>query len=880
MNNLIRLANLIDRLPPDADNGRTMVDPGVKFLAELIDDEEARVATLCSTHPESVEEIAQNAGVDPESIRKTLEELAYKGVLFSFEENGVMKYHRIPWAPGIVEHYLLTKEQRTEKLARAFDEFCKSINLKGVIMPVGGGNLRVIPIKAGIKAETHIATYEELQTYLDQSDIYSAGDCACRLSLELMGEACEHPIKDMCIQIGPEADYYIRTGRARRISRQEAEEIIQQAEKEGLVHEVFNNEGLNKSSFICNCCGCACASLQKATLFRIPDAVRSNFVAEVNPDNCVGCGTCVESCNANALALGSSFVKGEQAPRYDHPDDTEWTEQHWDFNYRARTMVNAHGTAPCKTACPAHISVQGYIRKAYQGKFQEALKVIKRDNPFPAICGRICPHDCENECTRKNLDEAIAIDDVKKHIADKELVSKNRYIPEIRTKRDGKVAVIGSGPAGLSCAYYAAVDGFDVTVFEKYDMLGGMMTLGIPSFRLEKDVIDAEIDVLRKLGVQFKTGVEIGKDLTFQELRKQGFKAFFLGIGVQGSRKLDIKGENSQGVVAGVDFLRNVNTGKAEKLTGKTVVIGGGNVAVDVARTSVRFGSETTDLYCLESKAEMPALAEEQEEAAQEGVVIHNAWGPKRILMKDGKVTSVEFKRCLSVFDENGKFNPQYDENDTMEVACTNVLVSIGQSIEWGDVLTGTSIKTGSGNTIEADPFTLQTGEPDIFTGGDVLTGPKFAINAIASGKSGAISIKRYLLSQSLTMRREREYHPLDKQNIELAGYDRLPRQRIPEIDYTESHRTFKDLRTDLTDEQIQKETTRCLGCGISVVDAYQCFGCGVCATKCEFDAIHLVRSHDAGTPEDTAAWFKNVASYAALRQGRIAEKQKASPAR
>jgi len=876
MNNIIRLTNMIDGLDPDIDNVRTMMDPGPKFLGELIDDAEAKVATFCSTSLESAEEIAKRAGVDPEAIRKTLEELAYKGILFSYIKDGVTKYHRVPWAPGIVEHYLMVKEQQNERLARAFDEFCRSINFLGARMPVGGGNLRVIPIKTSVKAEPHFATYEELQTYLDQSDIYSAGDCACRMALKLMGNACEHKIEGMCIQIGPEADYYIRTGRARRITRQEAEEILLEAEREGLVHEVFNNEGLNFSSFICNCCGCACASLQKATLFRTPDALRSNFVAEVDQDNCVGCGACVESCNVNAIALGSVFIKEDQNPICDRPYDTEWTEDHWDFDYRIRKMVNEYGTAPCKTKCPAHISIQGYIRKAHQGKFDEALKVIKRDNPFPAICGRVCPRDCESECTRGNLDEAIAIDDIKKYIADKELKSENRCVPEIPEKRDGRVAVIGAGPAGLSCAYYAAVDGFDVTVFEKHEELGGMMTMGIPSFRLDKEVIDAEIDVLSKLGVKFKTGVEIGKDLTLDQLRKQGYQAFFIGIGAQGGRKLGIEGEDSKGVIAGVDFLRNMNMEKPEKLTGKTVVIGGGNVAIDVARTTVRIASEATHLYCLESKSEMPALEEEKEEAALEGVVIHNSWGPKRILSRDGKVVGVEFKKCVSVFDKDGKFAPRYDEKDTMTVECDNVLVSIGQSIEWGNLLEGSNIKIGRGSTIVADQFTLQTGDPDIFAGGDVLTGPKFVIDAIASGKSGAFSIKRYLLGQSLTMRREREYRPLDKENLKLDGYDRLPRQRIPEIDHTASSKTFKDLRTDLTDKQIQKETARCLACGISVVDPYQCIGCGVCTTKCEFDAIHLVRNNNVGMPEDPRAWKKNVLSYAAARQERINEKQRA----
>jgi NADPH-dependent glutamate synthase beta subunit-like oxidoreductase len=316
-------------------------------------------------------------------------------------------------------------------------------------------------------------------------------------------------------------------------------------------------------------------------------------------------------------------------------------------------MVTSRGTAPCKTKCPANISVQAYIQKAAEGKYTEALEVIKKDNPFPAVCGRICPHPCEDECTRGTVDEALAIDAVKMFIADQDLDASVRFVPKIRSdfdpieKAGKKVAVIGSGPAGLSCAYYLAVEGYEVTVFEKEKILGGMLTLGIPAFRLDRDVINAEIDVLKELGIEFKTGIEVGKDTTVHKLREQGFKAFYIAIGAQKGATLGIEGEDLDDVINGVDFLRSINLDNTPKLDGPVIVVGGGNVAIDVARTAVRAGASSVNLYCLESVEEMPALREEQDEAKEEGIVLNNCWGPKRILSENGKVTGVEFKTRL-----------------------------------------------------------------------------------------------------------------------------------------------------------------------------------------------------------------------------------------
>lgn len=531
------------------------------------------------------------------------------------------------------------------------------------------------------------------------------------------------------------------------------------------------------------------------------------------------------------------------------PRDTVWTEDKWNPEYRTnRLNVVKTGTSPCKTACPAHIGIQGYIKLASQGRYREALELIKINNPFPAVCGRICPRKCESACTRGDIDSPIAIDEIKKFIAEQDLNSDNRYIPRKKHNYNKKIAIVGGGPAGLSCAYYLAIDGYKVTVFEKQKALGGMLMLGIPAFRLEKEVINAEIEVLRELGVEFKTGIEVGKDITLNELRNQGYEAFYIAIGAQAGRGLGIEGEDAKGVIAGVDFVRNVNLGEDVKLHGNVVVIGGGNVAVDVARNATRVGAEKVDMFCLESRDKMLALDEEVEEALEEGIEINNSWGPKRIVVKNGKVVGVEFKKCLSTVDENGIFNPKYDEDIVKFVKADFVLLSVGQSINWGNMLEGSKVELNLNKTVKADPFTYQTAEPDIFVGGDSYTGPRFAIDAIAAGKQGAISIHRFVHpGQSLVNGRDRrEYHEFDKDNLVLEGYDNMPRQKAGNIKLENPKSSFKDVRATFTEEQVKKETERCLGCGATVVNEFMCVGCGQCTTKCKFDAISLVRKYDA----------------------------------
>lgn len=876
---VIDLCNKISQVKRGSKGEITPKDPEYKLLECVVTDEMAEAA-LCLKfrEPQSAGDIAPVWGRSVEETEKILKKCGDVGAAMYHEEDGVNKYWLELWVPGHMEMVVNNRDnyKKFPQIGMAFDGYGKKkAPLAAGNFPIGTGPMRTIPIESAIDGETRRASYEEISGYLNSATTFSVSDCSCRTAREVMGEGCGHLKDDMCIQLDNAADYYIQSGKGREITREEAFEIIKKAEENGLMHNIPNVEGPGHTHAICNCCGCGCFAVRNANMWRNPDFIKSNYLAMVDMDKCVACGACVENCPTNALTLGQKLCGDTLKPKKkkDLPYNTEWGPDQWNVDYRTnRAVVAETGTSPCKAECPAHIGIQGYLKLASQGRYTEALQLIKEDNPFPAVCGRVCPRKCESSCTRGDIDSPIAIDEVKKFIAQKDLDAETRFIPKKKNNYGKNIAIIGSGPAGLSCAYYLAIDGYNVTVFEKEKALGGMLTLGIPSYRLEKDVVNAEIDILREMGVTFKTGVEVGRDLTLDDLRKEGFEAFYLAIGAQSGRKIGIEGEEAEGVMTGVDFLRKVNLGEEIKLDGKTIVIGGGNVAIDVARTATRVGSSEVSMYCLETRGEMPALDEEIDEATEEDILINNSWGPKRIITENGRVAGVEFKKCVSVFDENGRFSPIYNENETKVVDADHVLISVGQAMDWGNLISGTRIELNPNRTIKADELTFQTGEPDVFAGGDALIGPSFAIDAIAMGKEAAISIHRYVHpGQSLVLGRiKREYISFDKKTLNLSGYDRVPREKTEHVDGKKSKNTFKDLRGTFTEEQVRKETERCLGCGATVVDDFMCVGCGMCTTKCKFDAIKLVRVRDeAGVEFEVLK--KTVIKYALKRKVKIA---------
>ena len=420
------------------------------------------------------------------------------------------------------------------------------------------------------------------------------------------------------------------------------------------------------------------------------------------------------------------------------------------------------------------------------------------------------------------------------------------------------------------------MEGYPVTVFEKESRPGGMLMNGIPNFRLEKDLLNAEISIIEKMGAEIRCGVEVGRDVTLDALRKQGYKAFYIAIGLQGGRLAGVPGEDAEGVESGVSFLRRINQDTTVRLEGDTVVVGGGNVAADVARTALRASGRKVFMVCLEQRDEMPAAKDEVAEVEEEGIEILNGYGPMEIRQENGKVTAIVFKKCTSVFDQDGRFNPSYDENDTLTIKCSNVLMSIGQSAEWGNLLEGTKVELNRNGTAIADKVTYQTAEPDIFVGGDIYHGARFAIDAIAEGKLGMVSINRFVHEgQSMTIGRDlREFIELDRDDIRIDSYDNAERQR-PGMRAGNAAETFDDLREALTEEQIRTEANRCLKCGATKVDYNQCIGCGLCTTRCEFDAIHLSRDIPHAADMHTAEeMIKCVGPYALKRGTKILKKK------
>ena len=759
---------------------------------------------------------------------------------------------------------------------------------KTQLIPPGGAGMamHVVPVEAAIEHVSESVSCEKLSYWLEKyADKFAAMPCVCRMSHETIDEGAGEDYQDMCIATSHLADFVVETGRGHYITLNEVKEILRKAEELGCVHQVTNLDGPQKIIGICNCAVSTCNALRASQFFQCPNLSRSAYVAHVDKEKCVACGKCVEVCPGGAVKLGQKLCTKDGPVVYpvrDLPDDNEWGEDRWNPNYRydARTNCYDTGTAPCKTACPAHIAIQGYLKLASEGKYEEALALIKQDNPFPAVCGRVCNKRCEDACMRGEVDRAVAIDAVKKFIADRDLNAETRYVPPIHSmKRYGrfegrKVAVIGAGPAGLSCAYYLAEMGYYPTVFEKNPQPGGMMRYGIPSYKLEKNIIDAEIEVLREMGVEIRCGVEIGRDVTIQQLRDEGYESFYLAIGAQAAQKIGVPGEELDGVLAGVEFLHAVAEGKAPAI-GKTVaVVGGGNVAIDVARSALRLGAEDVTIVYRRTRDEMPAEKIEIEEALEEGVKFRFLSAPAEILGEDGKAKALKVEVMeLGEADEKGRRKP-VGTGVFEEIAVDNVIAAIGQKVDLGGIEPEAMVFNKNG-TIQAAELTYQTAQKDIFVGGDVFTGPKFVIDAIAAGREGAISMHRFMRPKtSLELgRNRRDFIELDKKNVVIPIEKmNVPARQEAGSDESVDRRSFCDYNGTLTEEQVRLETSRCLGCGASVVDPNKCIGCGLCTTRCKFDAIRLERDIPEASNMLTReeGKLKGLLPYAAKRAAKI----------
>ena len=856
--NLIRLCEKINgghyKITPDCAEYRV-------FEKWITDEQITVMLALTDMKPAFIPVIARKAKMSTARTKEVLHELFDIGLVVQVvvPKVGLEIYLLPPYTPGIFEFLLINKKfcLAHPEIAYAFHQHATTSQIEHAPnTPMGAGIMRVIPVESAIPAGTEKIDNERVSKYIEDNEGHmSITPCQCRRVRIMMGEGSGDLDEGLCIFMGHVGDMFNRSGKGRPCTVEEAKALVAKAEERGCVHQITTlHQG--ETFAICNCMPESCLALGVTQYYNTPQTSRSNYVAEIDAEKCVACGQCTDRCANNAIQMGQKLCAKTPIVHEPHevPDELEWGPEHWNPEHRTnREYVAPEGTAPCKTACPAHIAVQGYLKLAAQGRYLEALELIKKENPLPAVCGRVCNRKCEDVCTRGDIDRAVAIDEVKKFIADRELERASRFVPKkLYDYSDKKIAIIGAGPAGLSCAYFLAADNYRVTVFDKNDLPGGMLRYGIPSFRLEKTVLDAEIDVIKELGVVFRCGVEIGKDLTVQQLREQGYDAIYLAVGAQKSSKLGIPGEDLKGVWGGIDFLREVNAGRQPAIGKKVVVVGGGNVAMDVARAAVRLGADVTVAY-RRKESDMPADPAEVAEAKEEGV---------KFLFEH---------RPASVEEKNGKVAALLCEGDK-RIRCDSILAAIGQRIDLSGLDLG-ELQVDEKGRVQADPVTYQTAQPDIFVGGDVYTGPKFAIDAIAQGKQAAISIHRYVHpGHSLVIGRDRlTYHAFDKDNVDFdtvkRGYDATPRQ-IPAKDAAKAS-TFKDDRKTFTEEQLKKETARCLGCGASFVDPNKCLGCGVCTTRCKFDAIHLKKR----TYVESIDYFdrpKVLPEYIAGRQERI----------
>ena len=850
---------------------------------DVLDDDMVELAlAMKQRKPTFPEDLVKKLGWSESKVVDTMEEMSRIGILeYNWENPSKKKQYILPlFVPGAAE-LLNMRGWFVKEHPEVSDMFHEMTHqpLDGItqMIPPGGAGIgmHVIPVEKAIPAEQKGASIEYLSHWLKKYEgQIGVGICSCRRAQTVRGEGSGDVEDYWCMGVGEFAQYCAETGKDNKnITYEEAIEILQKAEDNGYVHQITNIDGENKIFAICNCAPGVCYALRTSQLYNTPNMSRSCYTAHVDKESCVACGKCVEVCPAGAAKLGQKLCTKDgpvKYPKQDLPDDLIWTKKRWNQDFRNTYQLNTYdsGTAPCKAACPAHIAVQGYIKMAAEGRYL-------------AVCGSICNRHCEDVCTRGDVDRAVAIDEIKKFIAEQELKEENRYIPAPKPRRstyekyEQKIAVIGAGPAGLSCAYYLANMLYDVTVFDRNPAPGGMLTMGIPSFRLDRDVINAEIDVLREMGVEFKCGVEVGKDITIQQLRDEGYKGFFLAIGAQKSAPLNIPGEDLKGVFGGVEFLREVNLGKKPKVGKKCAVIGGGNVAMDVCRTAVRLGADETYIVYRRSEAELPADPEEVAEAMEEGVQFRYLNAPAEVVGTKGKVTGLKVEIMeLGEPDEKGRRKP-VGTGKFETIPVDSVISSIGQVVDWGSLDVG-DLKTNPKGIALADEKTRQTAQDDIFVGGDVYTGPKFAIDAIAAGREGAESLHRFVHEGQLLVRGRnlRHFDQLDKSNVVLPVdcFDRPARQQVAHD--PKKAKTFQNDRITFTEEQVKAEASRCLGCGACEVDENRCIGCGLCTTKCEFDAIHLHRTHpDANKMRTAEQKFLYIGPYAVKRGVKIVKR-------